>query len=134
MVSAGVFWSVKTRIFISLILSKSRWNQKVTFSATTRKHTMAGKNILWRSNIWGARLLPGGKAPWPLVAGLVTLPRLSGTRITMTVFNKTVRHVTPYWYIYNQWCSKGSKWGHVPRGTGIGSASTHFLQSLKTRF
>jgi len=34
----------------------------------------------------------------------------------------------------NQWRSKGGKWGHAPRGAGLGGAPTHFLQSFKNAF
>jgi len=29
-------------------------------------------------------------------------------------------------YCCNQWRSKGSKWGHVPWGAGLGGATAHF--------
>jgi len=36
---------------------------------------------------------------------------------------------------HTQWRSKGGgKWGHAPRGAGLGGASAHILQSFKNAF
>jgi len=48
------------------------------------------------------------------------------------VFKKAVL-VLKKWS-WSQWRSKGVKWGHAPRGVGLGGASTHFIKLFKTRF